>query len=92
VFGVSRTYEIKVGGLLEQWQSVYPHITTIINAWFHMSPLLEEHEQMDPKLLCLLFASILAVTLTAAQERDLAFQTFDPLLSLSLSIITFLPL
>jgi hypothetical protein len=51
-----------------------------------MSPLLEEHEQMDPKLLCILFASILAVTLTAAQERDLAFQTFDPLLSLSLSL------
>jgi len=80
---------------------VYPRITTIVNAWFNMSPLLEEHEQLDPKLLCLFFASILAVTLTATQERDLAFQSFDPLLSLSLSvlslslslsIITFLPL
>jgi len=53
-----------------------------------MSPLLEEHEQLDPKLLCLFFASILAVTLTATQERDLAFQSFDPLLSLSLSVLS----
>jgi hypothetical protein len=53
-----------------------------------MSPLLEEHEQLDPKLLCLLFASILAVTLTTTQERDLAFQSFDPLLSFSLSVLS----
>jgi len=53
-----------------------------------MSPLLEEHEQLDPKLLCLFFASILAVTLTATQERDLAFRSFDPLLSLSLSVLS----
>jgi len=53
-----------------------------------MSSLLEEHEQLDPKLFCLLFASILAVTLIATQERDLAFQSFDPLLSLSLSVLS----
>lgn len=66
-----RATQIEVKGLLEQWQCVYPWTTTISNMWLHMLLLLEEHELLDLKLLCLIFSPTPTMLLQALRgERS----------------------